>query len=215
MAQQLCIPTIGTVFTLTEAWTFRLYDEYRNEVLLQALGVIAEEDYIYERPVWEAAREKMSFKEYKNRFGYHNARIGPERDGRLVGPPDVLHRYAWYNQTHPSTEVEVEFQKRVGTTPEPSKRWVYADGSQRVWNAPEREEGTEVTLPAGTTLKVDRIYIRKGVGDYDSLTFFATHIPGVTDVKRGPFAKRKPRFWAKLGDVNRIICEIDPSTVKL
>lgn len=32
---------------------------------------------------------------------------------------------------------------------------------------------TVVTLPRGTELRVDRIYIRKGVKDYDSLTFLA------------------------------------------
>lgn len=48
------------------------------------------------------------------------------------------------------------------------------------------------TLPKGTTLKVDRIYIRKGAGDYDSVTFF---MPGTG---------KRIRFWAKLADVNRI-----------
>lgn len=52
----------------------------------------------------------------------------------------------------------------------------------------------EVTLAKGVSLKLDRIYIRKGVGDYDSVTFVAS-IPGY---------KNKPRFWVKLKDANNI-----------
>lgn len=50
------------------------------------------------------------------------------------------------------------------------------------------------TLPTGTELIVDRIYIRKGSGfeDFSSLTFRITN---------GNF---KGRFWAKLADVNEI-----------
>lgn len=50
-----------------------------------------------------------------------------------------------------------------------------------------------LTLPAGTVLKVDRIYIRKGVRDFDSVTFYM----------KGE--KKKIRFWAKLPEVNKII----------
>jgi len=54
-----------------------------------------------------------------------------------------------------------------------------------------------VTLPKGTSLKIDRIYIRKGSSDYSSITFFI----GSGDYKGC-------RFWAKLSDVNKI--EFDP-----
>ena len=56
-----------------------------------------------------------------------------------------------------------------------------------------------VTLPKGTTLKVDRIYIRKGdteKANYSSLSFWA----------KVPDHKKKMRFWAKLVDVNRLEC---------
>lgn len=62
----------------------------------------------------------------------------------------------------------------------------------------------EVTIPEGTTLTVDRIYIRKGVGNYDSITF---------NIRKGSCPNKpeyeKTRFWAKLSDVNRIQCEVD------
>lgn len=55
-----------------------------------------------------------------------------------------------------------------------------------------------VTFPAGTILKVARIYIRAGKSDYDSITFTIKEIPGT------PESKSKGRFWAKLRDVNEI-----------
>ena len=58
----------------------------------------------------------------------------------------------------------------------------------------------EITLQAGTVLAVDRIYIRKGAEDFDSITF---------RIKQSvQYPKKKPRFWAKLDDANKIVCEI-------
>lgn len=61
-----------------------------------------------------------------------------------------------------------------------------------------------VTLPKGTLLTVDRIYIRKGsddMGGYDSVTFNIreTSHPQLKGVKR-------MRFWCKLPDVNQMEC---------
>lgn len=58
----------------------------------------------------------------------------------------------------------------------------------------------EVNLPKGTVLTVDRIYIKKGMKGYDSITFV---------VKKAPFYKKgKLRFWVKLKDANEI--EFEP-----
>ena len=54
----------------------------------------------------------------------------------------------------------------------------------------------EVTLPKGTVLKVDRIYIRKGGSPFSSVSFWAEGIKG--------HDKRGARFWAKLNDCNNI-----------
>jgi hypothetical protein len=70
------------------------------------------------------------------------------------------------------------------------------------------EPGPEVTLPVGTQLTIDRIYIRgKGV-DYrrfDSITF---------RIKQGGCEAEpkfeKARFWVKLRDANRIVCDLYP-----
>lgn len=61
-------------------------------------------------------------------------------------------------------------------------------------------KGTEASLPRGTVLEIDRVYIRtankrtEGDDDYDSVTF---------KVIEGE-SKKKLRFWAKLADVNEI-----------
>ncbi|WP_374335359.1 hypothetical protein [Methyloversatilis sp.] len=79
-----------------------------------------------------------------------------------------------------------------------------------------------VVLPAGTTLKVDRIYIRKGGSDFDSVTFFlkgektkkkvvdrtyTTFDNGVRTTGKYEYTipSRGVRFWAKLRDVNKIV----------
>ena len=50
------------------------------------------------------------------------------------------------------------------------------------------------------TFTVDRIYIRKGKGEFDSVTFRV-------DFKLRAKRVLKGRFWAKLDDVNRLLFE--------
>lgn len=67
-------------------------------------------------------------------------------------------------------------------------RWTTAGERQR--------KALRVTLPKGTFLKVDRIYIRGKADDareFDSVSFYCN--PGARTGLRG-------RFWAKLDDVN-------------
>lgn len=61
-----------------------------------------------------------------------------------------------------------------------------------------KKSPTFITLPTGTVLIVDRIYIRKNAEDFDSITF---RIASTPDPRIG---KKKPRFWAKLADANAI-----------
>lgn len=71
-----------------------------------------------------------------------------------------------------------------------------------------------VTLPKGTVITVDRIYIRQGASEYSSISFYA----GIGETGKGHFGKPKnPRFWATLKDCNRIEFEIEESapTLKL
>lgn len=60
----------------------------------------------------------------------------------------------------------------------------------------------EVTIPEGTQLTIDRIYIRKGVSDYDSITFIANKKTCSDErIKKG---KGSIRFWVKLDEVNGV-----------
>ena len=63
--------------------------------------------------------------------------------------------------------------------------------------------GLDITLPKGVILKVDRVYIRQGMEDFSSITFYA-EFPG-EPTKTGAFGKpTSARFWAKLSDCNKI-----------
>ena len=113
---QFFVPEIGTNIKLTEDWTFELYGEYRNDGLLDLIGV-------------------------------------PQQG-----------------------------------------RWAPEGGYK---HAP-------VTIVADATLTVDRIYVRKGVQEYSSLTFWLGKHAQV-DYHGGSFITQKRiRFWAKLSDVNQI-----------
>jgi len=64
-----------------------------------------------------------------------------------------------------------------------------------------------LTLPAGTVLTVDRIYIRKGLGEFSSLSFNLVSWPKdapLPENSRSAIKGKKPRFWAKLEDCNNI-----------
>lgn len=58
---------------------------------------------------------------------------------------------------------------------------------------------TDYTFPVGTLLSIDRIYIKNGQSDYDSVTFRLID----------PYRKGI-RFWAKLCDVNNIEFDLVP-----
>lgn len=70
------------------------------------------------------------------------------------------------------------------------------------WNYNQPMAKYPITLTKGTSLKVDRIYIRKGLTEFSSLTFFI-----------GSGEWKGCRFWAKLSDVNNI--EFDEVQVSL
>lgn len=125
MTRQLFIPAIGTEFTLAQQWDFTLYNEHRNETLMQYLG-----------------------------------------DSRSI-----------------------EYGNEI--TPAPA------------------------SLPASMRLRLDRIYIRKGLDDFDSITFMLLGAQAEnasswmrSRLEKGLIAKlpRRPvRFWVKLEDANNIV----------
>lgn len=54
------------------------------------------------------------------------------------------------------------------------------------------------TLPAGTVLAVDRVYLRQGLDAFASISF------RITKTTAPWVAKQRKRFWAKLDDVNQL-----------
>lgn len=92
--------------------------------------------------------------------------------------------------------IDAEYAK----VPDGWGRWTYGrDDESRAL------KHTSMTLPAGTVLEVDRVYIRAQNKqaktkdeDYDSLTF---------RIVEHPTFKRSIRFWAKLADVNTVECQ--------
>ncbi len=75
------------------------------------------------------------------------------------------------------------------------------------WKGGWKGEQNQITLPKGTILTVDRIYIRHGARDFDSITLRIVKGDCPTKTIWG-------RFWAKLGDMNRVVCEWDQETVR-
>lgn len=76
-------------------------------------------------------------------------------------------------------------------------------------------KGIPMSLPAGMTLRLDRIYIRKGLNDFDSLSFMLVGAQAETGslwmrnrLEQGAIAKlpkRPVRFWVKLEDANKLV----------
>ena len=65
------------------------------------------------------------------------------------------------------------------------------------------EKHTLCTLLKGTVLQVDRIYLRKGVKDFDSITFLIADYP---DPKYLPGkGGKRIRFWAKITCINNVM----------
>lgn len=74
----------------------------------------------------------------------------------------------------------------------------------------------DVTLPADTVLRIDRLYIKKNQGEFDSVTFYCESHPDVEVLlTSGKKAKNVGRFWAKLRDVNNIVGCWDSATLKV
>jgi hypothetical protein len=84
---------------------------------------------------------------------------------------------------------------------------------QKVWGGTEKVTASEFVLPIGTLLSVDRVYIRQGSPEFDSITMkiFETTHPFVLQFakkKDGTISPNKARFWVKLCDFNKIEADI-------
>jgi len=83
-------------------------------------------------------------------------------------------------------------------------KWRLADGSKCVESQHTYGNVQQiVTIPAGALLTIDRIFIRKGAANFDSVTFWLKAKQRPVTVN-GKELKKSYRFWAKLDDVNDI-----------
>jgi hypothetical protein len=185
---KLYIPEIGDHIILTSDWTFDLHNESRNE----QLGAL---------------------------FGYYlcGGWIEEEKLHRLRNPD--------YDIKYPSRE-DPKFRKMFGgidfsaynaackEAEDSCPEYIKYSNDRAEWLEKAKILGKNkisITIPAGTTLAVDRIYIRKGASDYSSITFYAKNLgevtmPGSRWSWGNPKSKKvkAQRFWAKLDDCNQI-----------
>jgi hypothetical protein len=184
MSVQLHVPAIGTGLILRKPWSFRLYFERRNEKMLSAL-----------------TGHKFGWGDFCG--GSYNHKTGrydkPDFAGKKFG--SVLVRVDTFGI--PEDDDEKEAMELSST-----------------WKHHQPMAYVDVTLPAGAALTVDRIYVRKGVDAYNSLTFWLKKPAKLKKPKKGePVPPVDPnhefltkiggvRFWAKLPEVNQIVCDI-------
>lgn len=189
---KLYIPEIGDSIILEKDWTFTLHQESRNDTLAAFFGYY---------PVM-----------YRIGGWIHNEDLVPMRDPDYVVkyPERQTGRNSIFERGESYEEYEAKCEKARQENPEYVK-W-HKDMEEWVEKAEKlAKESIEVTLPAGTELSVDRIYIRKGASEYSSITFYAKRLPEITYTgKRWHYGSSKPkkikafRFWAKLADCNQI-----------
>lgn len=184
---KMYIPEIGDHIRLTADWTFKLHAERRNESLGELHG------YTHTHGGW-VDRELMptmptpvvvqypSENNFKNIFGKIDYEAYRKAQ-RKAEDDDTAHQKFL-------VDIKEWHEKVRGLTVNPIK----------------------VTLPAGTLLSIDRIYIRKGSSDYSSVTFWVKGFGEVEMKSRYGDSKKKwksQRFWVKLSDCNKIEFEVE------
>ena len=198
MIQNLYIPEIGDQMILVEDWTFMLHPESRNADLGKFFGY-----YQYNwKSGWipEAILPKMRDIDYTIKYPDENE---PRfRAGMFGGRFDHDKYREAVNEAVQSNPAVVQYHK-----------------DQAVWNEKVKDviiEDLMVTIPKGTIIQVDRIYIRKGSSDYSSVTFYAKNLGEIESTYSSYNAKPKKkikkkalRFWAKLSDCNKIVFSTD------
>ena len=186
---QLYVPEIGDEIRLTNDWTFELHAEYRNEQLAALLGYYIQMSLLVNESIVPKIRPVDYGIDYPDL-----------KDPMFRKPFGGIDHDAYYKECDEARNSCPEYVK------------YQADSTE--WYDNIKKHGTptvSMTLPAGTLLKIDRIYIRKGSSDFSSITFYAKGLGEVMvssnrwTVNSLKTTKRKAqRFWAKLADCNQI-----------
>jgi hypothetical protein len=192
---RLFIPALGTRLLLTSAWTFDLYEESRNATMFQVFGF------------------------NKSGWGGNINLLPPVKEGTAEisvwsnnlnarSPKTVPLFISKIDPAIPNTIVK----DLLSASTVVDKRINDYQRNPRDDSALYMQESGHIimTLPVNTILKLDRIYIRQGSEEYDSITFLVEDCPypELRGKKAKGFLTGKLRFWAKLDDVNTIDCNI-------
>lgn len=196
------VPEIGDDIVLTEDWSFSLFPESRNNDLAALQGYYLHSGRDGSGKSFEGWVSEHEVSHLRDPD--YNVVYPPIDNFRVTGLKSVLSRgsydhAAWYQAREEAEKNNTEFAK------------YWAD--HKIWQEEcdkKYKPVLAITLPKGTHLKVDRIYVRKGSSDFSSITFFAKNL-GEVMVRTGwswhnkKMKKKKSlRFWAKLVDCNTI-----------
>lgn len=180
---KLYVPELGEIITLKEDWTFDLHAESRNEQLGEHFG---------------------HYGAYYKGYNFIDASVLPklrQPDYTIIAPTEeeCMVPVGYFGQKQYSHDKYREiYNARAESNPEYIQYQLDSKAHSEIVQQ-IRKESIKVTLPKGTILKFDRIYIRKGASDYSSITFYAKDM-----IKPNTKKKYSPRFWAKLSDCNQI-----------
>lgn len=164
----LYIPEIGDKIVLTEDWTFDMYYESRNDIFFES---------IMDHPLFE--RDAVTKTAYdilrKSNINPDEIYYGETRLNRLV---------------YDLSDANIHWKLAKG--------FITVDGSLTKFPVDQQfydRIRPKMTIPAGTAIFVDRVYIRKGAADFSSITFRVEKFP----------ADKSSRFWVKLSDSRKIV----------
>jgi hypothetical protein len=187
---KLYVPEIGDHIRLIKDWTFTLHAEGRNETLAEMFG--------YRKYGWNGWLDRTKIEDE------------PARDYVISYPDEEFFKRAFWKGQYTYEERQAAYKK---AELESESYQAYLKSYEEWKNRADALVTNEllVSLPAGTVLAVDRIYIRKGSSDFSSITFYAKGL-GESEIKNrwsGRTTKWKAqRFWAKLADCNQIEFEL-------
>jgi hypothetical protein len=181
---KLYVPEIGDQIKLTKDWKFTLHAEGRNTDLGKFHG------YSIFRGGW-----------------VDDSIIPPmrEHDYEVIYPPKPKSGYhQFYGESYDT------YNRKCREAEQNNPEYVKWHSDFTTWMADcdkIKKDVLVITVPKGSILGIDRIYIRKGAKDYSSITFFLKGLPPVAIKNRWSdkiINKKALRFWAKLADCNTI-----------
>lgn len=184
------VPEIGDKITLAEDFTFSLYGENRNEDLATLFGY-----YIMHNR--------------GSGFLVNSSDLPPMREiDYTVNYPDKEKFQKWRGSLDC-----VAYNKASKVAEESCLERIKYYEDYRAHREAASKIGNPfipVTLPKGTELIVDRIYIRKGASDFSSITFRTNSLGSVVRTQgwtKTKVNKKSLRFWVKLQECNTIVFE--------